>query len=298
MLYVGENYTIFYCYRITFKETIMEMKKIYYCLGGVALSIALVACGNDAQKSSETTSGEGAQQVAEAPTAATAPASQAVTSGKVLETMDASGYTYVRFDDGSGKEIWAAGPKANIEIGEEIGLQGGSVMSNFSSKSLERTFEEIIFASGFIRGGADGEPSSAGSFASAVEGEVGAGASDSGGSAGAVVEFAELKVDKAEGENAKTVSEIFAQSADIDTQKVVVKGQVVKISRNIMGKNWLHLQDGTGDPLGNTHDLVVTTDGEAEKGAIVTVEGIIAANKDFGSGYKYDVIIEEAVISQ
>ncbi len=65
-----------------------------------------------------------------------------------------------------------------------------------------------------------------------------------------------------------------------------------------MGKNWLHIQDGTGDPGSNTHDLVVTTDGEAEKGAVVTVEGIIAANKDFGSGYKYDVIIEEAVITQ
>jgi hypothetical protein len=275
----------------------MEMKRIYYCLGGVALSIALVACGNDAQKSSQDTAGGGSQQVAEAPTAATAPASSAAVGGKVMETMDASGYTYVRLDDGSGKEIWAAGPKANLEIGEEVSLQGGSVMSNFSSKSLERTFDEIIFASGFVRGGAEAT-SGADSFASAVEGAGGADDSTSGGSAGAVVEFAELKVDKAEGENAKTVSEIFAQSADIDTQKVAVKGQVVKISRNIMGKNWLHLQDGTGDPMSKTHDLVVTTDGEAEKGAIVTVEGNIAANKDFGSGYKYDVIIEEAVISQ
>ena len=64
-----------------------------------------------------------------------------------------------------------------------------------------------------------------------------------------------------------------------------------------MGKNWIHIQDGTGDPQKNTHDLVVTTDGMAEKGEVVTIEGVVAANKDFGSGYKYEVIIEDAKVT-
>ena len=82
------------------------------------------------------------------------------------------------------------------------------------------------------------------------------------------------------------------------TTTVTVKGQVVKVSKNIMGKNWLHIQDGTGDPNKNTHDLVVTTMDVAEKGDIVTVDGPAAANKDFGSGYKYYIIIEDGKVTK
>jgi len=268
----------------------MKMKKLLYCFGGVAMSVAVVACGNNGsdkatQEESVSAPVEQAQVEAQAPSAI---------GGKVLETMDASGYTYVKLDDGSGEEIWAAGPKTVLEVGEEVSVKGGSVMNNFSSKTLDRTFEKIIFASGFVKGG---DAASGDTFATAVqaEGSIGS-ATVSSGSGGAVVPFADLKIEKAAGDNAKSVSEVFAEAADLDTKKIVVQGQVVKISRNIMGKNWLHLQDGTGDPVSNTHDLVVTMAGEAEKGAVVTVEGVVAANKDFGSGYKYDVIIEEAVV--
>jgi hypothetical protein len=70
----------------------------------------------------------------------------------------------------------------------------------------------------------------------------------------------------------------------------------VKVNPDIMGKNWLHIQDGTGDLAKNTHDLVVTSADIAEKGAIISLEGILAADKDFGSGYRYDVIVEDAVL--
>ena len=61
-----------------------------------------------------------------------------------------------------------------------------------------------------------------------------------------------------------------------------------------MGKNWHHIQDGTGDPTNNTHDLVVTSSAIVEKGTIISFEGVLAADKDFGAGYRYDVIIEDA----
>ncbi len=274
----------------------MEMKKIYYCIGGMALSVAVAACGNDAQKASSGAPAGSAETVVESP--AMAPVAQSAKGGKVIEVMDASGYTYLGIDDGSGSTLWAAVPKTTIDVGEEVTLQGGSIMTNFSSKTLDRTFEEITFASGVIRGGSD-QVAAGDSFSEALQGEgVAAGVEASGGSAGAVVAFSDLKIEKATGENARSVSEVYAQAAELDKQKIAVKGQVVKVSRNIMGKNWLHIQDGTGDPMGNTHDLVVTTDGEAEKGALVVIEGVVAANKDFGSGYKYDVIIEEAVVTQ
>ncbi len=66
-----------------------------------------------------------------------------------------------------------------------------------------------------------------------------------------------------------------------------------------MGRNWIHIQDGTGNPSANTHDLVITTDIELEADAdIITMEGVLTANKDFGSGYSYKVIIEEGKIKQ
>lgn len=281
------------------------MKKIYCCMTCVALAISLIACG----KNEPAEPGKEKKAAVEAPAGATAPAAKegaepaaapvAALKGKVAETMDASGYTYVRLDDGSGKEIWAAVPKADLKVGEEISLQGGSVMENFNSKTLNKTFEKIIFATGVSRGddkevaAPAGAP--AGSFDAAVKKE---GADASGGSAGNVVPFADLKVEKAKGPEGHAVSEIFEKSATLDKQKVAVKGQVVKVSKNIMGKNWLHIQDGTGDPNKNTHDLVVTTMDIAEKGDIVTVEGPAVANKDFGSGYKYDIMVEDAKVTK
>ena len=70
----------------------------------------------------------------------------------------------------------------------------------------------------------------------------------------------------------------------------------MKFSPNIMGRNWIHIQDGTGDPAKNTHDLVVTSSETTEKGAIISIEGVLSADKDFGSGYSYDIIIEEAMV--
>ena len=65
-----------------------------------------------------------------------------------------------------------------------------------------------------------------------------------------------------------------------------------------MGKNWLHIQDGTGDPMKNSHDLVVTTTDQLSGPKIITVEGTVAADKDFGAGYKYQVLIENATITE
>ncbi len=275
------------------------MKKIYRCLTLLALTLALTACGNNQQGSEpakEKVSGAESANVSVAPPAGQE-AQPAELKGKVAETMDASGYTYVRLDDGSGKELWAAVPKTVLKVGEEISLQGGTLMENFNSKTLNKTFEKIIFATGVNRGDATEmtAPAGPGSFDAAVKKE---GEGASAGSAGNVVPFTDLKVEKATGPNGHAVVEIFEKAAALDKKKVVVKGQVVKVSNKIMGKNWLHIQDGTGDPNKNTHDLVVTTMGTAEKGDIVTVEGTAAINKDFGSGYKYDAIVEDATVSK
>jgi hypothetical protein len=61
-----------------------------------------------------------------------------------------------------------------------------------------------------------------------------------------------------------------------------------------MGKNWIHLQDGSGDPRKKTHNLVVTSQAVPVIGEVVTARGTLYKNKDFGGGYKYEVIVEQA----
>lgn len=118
------------------------------------------------------------------------------------------------------------------------------------------------------------------------------------GSAKAVVPFAELEVEKAAGENSFTVGELYAQGEALEGQTVRVRGQVVKFSPAIMNRNFIHLQDGSGAEGDRTHNLVVTSQTAVETGAIVTVEGTVAANKDFGAGYTYAVIVEDAQITE
>ncbi|ADH87155.1 hypothetical protein [Desulfurivibrio alkaliphilus] len=116
------------------------------------------------------------------------------------------------------------------------------------------------------------------------------------GSDKAVVPFAELEVAKATGDNAYTVSELFAQGEGLSGQTVRVKAQVVKYSPAIMNRNFIHLQDGTGSETQRTHNLVATSQEAVEVGEIVTLEGVLAANKDFGAGYTYQVILEDVTV--
>lgn len=297
----------------------------------LCLCLLIPACNNQQE---ETTTGKGTEKTTPAATVDTqkpvvpAPAGtetqkepalaisgqQGETiSGKVLETIDSGGYTYMQVDTGKIQQ-WVAIPAAKIKTGEEVSYYDGMVMPNFTSKSLSRTFDSVVFSNGLAGQGTPqpdphGTPADADkaagteSFASAVQAEAPAAAmqakTESGGSIGAMAPFTEIKVEKAAGENGYTVAEVFADSTKLDGKTIRVQGKVVKFSPQIMGKNWIHLQDGSGDPLKNTHDLVITTSAEPPKDKeIITVEGIVRANKDFGAGYSYVVIVEEAKIIQ
>jgi hypothetical protein len=105
------------------------------------------------------------------------------------------------------------------------------------------------------------------------------------------------KIKKATGPNAVTVGEAYRDSAKLAGNVVVVRGKVVKVTAGIMDKNWVHIQDGT-ENNGN-YDLTCTTSGELPmKDAIVTVTGRLAVNRDFGAGYFYSVIVEDATFSK
>jgi hypothetical protein len=105
-----------------------------------------------------------------------------------------------------------------------------------------------------------------------------------------------IHVAKATGANAKTVEKIVTQRAQLKDKPVVVRGKVVKFHSGIMGKNWIHLRDGTGVEAKGSNDILVTTQGKARVGDVVTISGTVRVDKDFGSGYAYDVLIEDATI--
>jgi hypothetical protein len=279
------------------------MNKVISLLCSIILILGLTACSGDKSKDQAATPQPAGQQAA--PELAGAPATPV--TGKVLETMDAAGYTYLNVETAEGAK-WIAVNQADIKVGDEVTYLDGMVMQNFFSKSLDRTFPEIVFSSGLVGAGSSipGLPaagSGAESFSQALTSESGS-ALDTAvgmatGSVKAVVPLGEIKVEKASGENSFTVAEIYTKAEELNGKTVIVRGKVVKVSPGIMGRNWIHIQDGTGSPDDPTHDLVVTTSQDPEADwDIITVEGILAANKDFGSGYSYRVIIEEASINQ
>jgi len=234
--------------------------------------------------------------------------------GKILETIDAGEYSYLQLDTTDG-QFWAAIPKTELEKGQEVELMPGAVMSDFPSKTLKKTFETIIFSPGVKTNQGDyqnnpkiidqSNPTDK-SFEAALQAESNSNSQvegtqvnnslKSGGSTSAIVPAIDTKIEKAEGENSYTVAELFKKSSELDNKKVKVRGKVVKVSKMIMGKNWIHIQDGTGDAMNNSHDLVVTTMAEPQKDSIIIVDGVLHKDKDFGYNYKYAVIIEDAFI--
>jgi hypothetical protein len=202
------------------------------------------------------------------------------TTGTVIETMDASEYTYVEVDIGD-QRIWAAGPRTQVAVGDTVFLPPGILMVDFFSNRLDRNFDRIYLVTS-MRVESGGQTSSASP------------AGDEGGQAELQVAFDVSSIERVEGGH--TVGEIFERKASLAGQAVAVRGKVVKTNSGFLGWNWIHLQDGTAGPAG-AKELVVTTHGIAEVGSTVVVRGAVATEKDFGYGHKYDVLVEDASVA-
>lgn len=238
------------------------------------LTTALLALGSSCNSSEQ----ESAESIETATNAAhvapetTSPAGVANPfAGKVVETMDSGGYTYVLAESG-GQQVWAAGPETALTVGGEVTFNTGAPMVNYHSSTLDRTFPLVYFAD-------------------ALESNVAAPAAHS---RPEVTDTPAIEgIEKAEG--GVTVEEIFTKPADLVGTEIVLRGSVVKFNANIMGKNWIHVQDGTGAE--GTNDLTITTDATVAVGDTVLVRGVLLADRDFGYGYQYDLIIEDAAVT-
>lgn len=249
----------------------------------------------------------GCREQTAAPVAATMPPAQQTAGkqelrGTVAESMDAAGFTYVRLATKNGDE-WVVLSPVKVTKGEELVVETGLVTEKFESKSLNRSFDKVTFAR-LVSGGTPLAPQGGSpDHVAAMNGAMPAGhpavadmAAQHASAAHGPAETAEVKVPKAEGPGAHTVQELWAGRNDLGDTNVVVRGKVVKALSGIMGKNWLHLRDGSGSRAAGDDDITVTTNDTAKVGDVVIVSGTLRVDKDFGAGYKYAVLIEDGKV--
>jgi hypothetical protein len=206
-------------------------------------------------------------------------------SGTVTETMNTAGYTYVKVDTGT-EEVWVAAPEFEVEVGDPVIVGQSMPMPNYHSNTLNRDFELVYFAGSVAVAGDDMPLSEASAHAAHAEG----GEPHSKPAPAQVdVDFSTLEPL----EGGKTLAEVFANGDSLAGEEISIRAKVVKFSPNIMKTNWIHIQDGSeGNP-----DLTVTSESSVGVGDTVVVKGILEQDQDFGYGYKYDLIIQNAEVS-
>jgi hypothetical protein len=223
--------------------------------------------------------------------------------GKVLSTMDVSNYTYVEMETASGV-VWAAGPRTTVQIGDEVVVPAGAPMMDFYSPSLERRFDVIYFSPRIVVRGSEAPeaPEAPGGAPGGIPGApghppTGGAALPTGGCPAPVAAASDLDVAGVEKlEGGATIAEILGGRDALSGQQVAVRGKVVKCNAGILGRTWLHLRDGTAGPDG-AEDLTVTSDEGAPVGSTVVVRGTVALDRDFGYGYRYELLVEDASVS-
>ncbi|MCF6240592.1 MAG: OB-fold nucleic acid binding domain-containing protein [Bacteroidales bacterium] len=200
----------------------------------------------------------------------------AMHEGVLQEAIQTNSYTYLRLKENN-NDVWLAVPKMQADLGKTYYYKGGMEMKNFHSKELGRDFEVVIFLEK-VALSPDGlkTPEHATDYTSNVK---------------STIVKTETKVEPVQG--GITIAELFANKEKYAGKMVKIKGKITKYNKAIMKKNWIHIQDGT--EYNGKFDVVATSNQEFTIGDVVTIEGKVALDKDFGYGYTYEILIEDAV---
>jgi hypothetical protein len=229
------------------------------------------------------------EQTAEENPALAAPVPEGMVRGTVLETMDAAGYTYVLLDTAEGPR-WVAAQQTPVAVNDIVQTNQGMMMQEFTSQSLDRTFEVIYFSDALQNLSTTTLPAGHPDTALPPGHPTTTMASDAAGSVVGDVAVAAV-------EEGKNIAWVNASKDSLAGQSVSLRGKVVKFNANILGTNWLHIQDGSGSAADGNNDLAVTSGAEAAVGDTVVVTGKIVLDKDFGAGYSYPVLMEDASLT-
>lgn len=225
------------------------------------------------------------EPAAENPALAT-PVPPGMVRGTVLETMDSGGYTYA-FLDTQQDQRWVAALQTPVAVGDVVQTDAGMIMTDFKSNTLDRTFELVYFVSGLQNLTGSAQPATQGM------GEMPPGHPDISGGGAAATTAANLEAY----EEGKDIAYVYANKDELAGSEITLRGKVVKYNPGILGWNFLHIQDGSGDAAAGNNDLIVTTKAATAVGDTVVLTGNLVLDKDFGAGYSYPVLLEDASVT-
>ncbi len=239
------------------------MKKILAYI--LVLLVGIIGCSNDEPKT-EAMANDGSRKI------------------EVVEHMDGGGYTFLKANE-NGNEVWVAIRSMPVEVGDVYYFTTAMEMKNFESKSLNKTFESILFVDNVSKT----PPSACMVISSGMPGMAG-----SSNVIGTPKVEANPNIKITPLADGYSIEAVNKDKSSLAGRTVKVKGVVTKYNASIMNRNWLHIQDGTS--FGDYIDITVTSDQTAKVGDTIIIEGTVAVDKDFGAGYLYDVIVENASI--
>jgi len=229
---------------------------------------------------------ESGQEPAAANPALTSPIPEGMVRGTVKETMNAGGYTYLLLEAGENQR-WAAAPMTVVQVGDVVQTDSGMPMAEFTSKSLDRTFDVIYFV-GAIENlsapaviGGNPETATAPMIPATPK----------------TSKAVPQEISVAELEPGQNIAFVFANKESLTGHQVSLRGSVVKFNANILGTNFIHIQDGSGDPADGNNDLTVTSSAATAVGETIIVTGTVILDKDFGAGYRFPLLLEDANIT-
>lgn len=198
--------------------------------------------------------------------------------GVVMDAVTGGGYTYMNIEE-NGEKFWIAAPETSVSKGSEVSFSEQIWMPNFTSKALRRTFDKILFVSG-VDDGAQAEP--------AADEEL---------SDDESMDEEEYAPEPPPADGIYTIEQLYYRADELKGQIIKVRGKVVKVSENIMGRTWVHIQDGSGTK-GKNNLVFRSANDTAKVGETVVAEGRLDTDKDFGFGYYYSVIVEDAKFTE
>lgn len=188
---------------------------------------------------------------------------------QIKEILPTNKYYYVSVEE-DGKQYWIAILNSHkIEIGQNYYYTGGLIKTQFESVELQRTFEELTLVKNIVPanhehlGGQENQN-----------------------------KIQTSTFDFTRKPEAKAFKELVDNASEYQGKEVIIHGICTKVNNNIMGVNWIHLKDGTMDD----YDFTVTSSIQAKVGQSYMLKGVLAVDKDFGAGYKYDVIVEKCEV--
>ena len=197
----------------------------------------------------------------------------------VSEVIQTSAYTYLKVTE-KNKTYWMAVTKQEASVGDKFYYDNALEMTDFKSKELDRVFDTILFVQNI-----SAEPIAKSNPVAGKKSPK-----------GKALEAMNPDIHVPVAEGGISIADLFSAKSNYENKKVKVSGQVVKVNQNIMSRNWIHIQDGS--QYEGNYDLTITSQQTAKVGDVITVEGIISLEKDFGAGYLYDLIMEDGKLTK